>query len=128
MLFYFPMRQNKPTAFLKNSHINSMPLPSPLTKAKVPLNVTRKTSCKRFACIFEAFAAMMKGHLRDLLEPDKGRASRSYIILDSAQTRLVIKNDSTRSLWICGRVLRNSQRPPGRVDKLWITLAALPTA
>lgn len=27
------------------------------------------------------------------------------------------------SLWICGRVLRSSQRPSGRMDKLLITLA-----
>lgn len=27
------------------------------------------------------------------------------------------------SLWVCGRVLRTSHRPAGRMDKPWITLA-----
>lgn len=31
-----------------------------------------------------------------------------------------------KSLWICGRVLRTSQRPSGRVDKSWITLSRYP--
>ena len=30
------------------------------------------------------------------------------------------------SLWICGRVLRTSQRPAGRVDKPWITKRCYP--
>jgi hypothetical protein len=31
-----------------------------------------------------------------------------------------------RNPWICGRVLRTSQRPLGRVDKPWITLTRYP--
>lgn len=30
------------------------------------------------------------------------------------------------SLWICGRVLRTSQRPAGRMDKPWITKTRYP--
>lgn len=42
-----------------------------------------------------------------------------------AEIYFVVKK--RKSLWICERVLRTSQRPSGRMDKLWITLNTLPT-